>query len=374
MQRRIRYSVVMVMLVCMLIFALQGTGIASTVANAASDQATKATVSKEVKPNIVVLATGGTIAGTASSATQTSGYKAGALGIDILIDAVPQMKEIANITGEQVCKIASPSMNDEIWLKLAKRVNEVLAQPDVDGVVITHGTDTLEETAYFLNLVVKSDKPVILVGAMRPATAMSADGPMNIYNAVKVASDPQSKGMGVMICMNDTINSARDVTKTNTANVSTFKSPELGALGYIQNGKVYYYKAPLKKHTKDTEFDVSNLTELPRVEIVYSHVNDSRLFPDAAVKAGAKGIVHAGSGNGSIYPETLEGLRDAAKEGVVIVRSARVPNGVVTESIYGDEPFITSDNLNPQKARILLQLALTKTDDIKEIQRMFNTY
>lgn len=327
-------------------------------------------------PNVKILATGGTIAGTAASATQVTGYKAGDLAIQTLIDAVPAVKDIANVTGEQIVKISSNNMNTPTLLKLAKRVNELLKDPSVSGIVITHGTDTLEETAYFLNLLTKSDKPVVLVGAMRPATAISADGPMNLLNAVKVATSPEAKGKGVMIVMNDVINGARDVTKTNTTNVATFKSPELGALGYIGAGKVRFYKQSTKRHTTNSEFDVSNLETLPRVDIIYSHVDADRVMADAAVKAGAKGIIHAGTGNGSIADPTEAGLKDAVKSGVIVVRSARVPNGPTTVSLakWKDAGFLESDTLNPQKARLLLQLALTKTSDPKEIQRMFDEY
>lgn len=267
-------------------------------------------------------------------------------------------------------------MDTKTLLKLAKRVNELLADPKVDAVVITHGTDTLEETAYFLNLVTKSDKPVILVGAMRPATAISADGPMNLLEAVRVASTPEAKGKGVMIVMNDEINGARDVTKTNTTNPATFKSPELGAMGYVSGNKVRFYKQSTKRHTTNSEFDVSKLETLPRVDIIYSHVDDDRIMADAAVAAGAKGIIHAGTGNGSIANPTMEGLKDAVAKGVVVVRSARVPNGATTVSLpmWTKAGFLESDTLNPQKARLLLQLALTKTQDPKEIQRMFDQY
>lgn len=327
-------------------------------------------------PGVKILATGGTIAGTAASNTQMTGYNSGALAIQTLIDAVPAIKDIANVSGEQIVKIGSQNMTDEILLKLAKRCNELLKDPKVTGIVITHGTDTLEETAYFLNLTVKSDKPVVLVGAMRPATALSADGPVNLLNAVKVAVNKDSVGKGVLVAMNDTINGARDVTKTNTTNVATFKAPELGALGYIAAGEPQFFRQSTKLHTKNTEFDVSNLTKLPRVDIIYSHVSDDRVMADAAVAAGSKGIIHAGTGNGSIHDNCDVGLADAVKKGVTVVRSARVGNGVTTKSVqkWTDHGYLEANTLNPQKARILLQLALTKTSDPKKIQEMFNKY
>ena len=327
-------------------------------------------------PGVKILATGGTIAGTAASSTQMTGYKAGDLAIQTLIDAVPAIKEIANVSGEQIVNIGSENMTDDVLLTLAKRCNELLKQKDVKGIVITHGTDTLEETAYFLNLTVRSEKPVVLVGAMRPATAISADGPVNLLNAVKVATSNDAKGKGVLVAMNDEINGARDVTKTNTTTVSTFKAPELGYLGYIADGKPQFFKESLKLHTYKSQFDVSKIKELPRVDIVYSHVNDDRGLVDAAVKLGAKGIIHAGTGNGSIHKNTTPGLAEAVKKGVVVVRSARVGNGVTTKSLqeWSDMGFLESNTLNPQKARILLQLALTQTKDPKEIQKIFDTY
>lgn len=327
-------------------------------------------------PSVRILATGGTIAGKAPSSTQTTGYTVGDIGIQTLIDAVPAIKNYADISGEQVANISSNNMDTNTILKLAKRVNALLSDPKINGIVITHGTDTLEETAYFLNLVTKSDKPVVLVGAMRPSTAISADGPMNLLEAVQVAASKEARGKGVMVVMNDVINGARDVTKTNTTNVDTFKSPELGALGYISGNKIRFYKESTKRHTINSEFDISNLEELPRVEIIYAHIDSDRLMADAAVKTGAKGIIHAGTGNGTLSDRRMEGLKEASAKGVVVVRSSRVPNGATTVFLpkWTNAGFIEADSLNPQKARLLLQLALTKTKDLKEIQRMFYQY
>lgn len=327
-------------------------------------------------PNIKILATGGTIAGSAASNTQMTGYQAGAIGINVLINAVPEMKKYANVSGEQIANIGSNDMTNDVWLALAKRCNELLAKDDVDGIVITHGTDTLEETAYFLNLVVKSDKPVVLVGAMRPATAISADGPVNLLNAVRLAGSKAAIGKGVLVAMNDEINGARDVTKTNTMTASTFKSSDLGAMGYIGNGEPYFYRESSRKHTAKTEFDVSDLKDLPNVQIIYTHVNEDRTLVDAAIAAGAKGIVYAGSGMGSIHKNAEPALVDAVKKGIIVVRSSRTGTGLVLPSSkrWTEEGFLDGDNLNPQKARILLQLALTKTNDPKEIQKIFATY
>jgi L-asparaginase len=337
---------------------------------------TVTTAEKKVKeektdlPNIVILATGGTIAGSAKNNTDTTGYDAGALAVETLIEAVPEMKEIANVSGEQVANVGSPNINNETLLKLGKRINTLLASKDVDGVVVTHGTDTLEETAYFLNLVVKSDKPVVVVGAMRPATAISADGPMNLYNAVLIAGNEESKGRGVLVELNDRIGSARYITKTNTTGLDTFKSEEEGFLGSINGGEVYFNNEITRKHTSETVFDISKLDTLPQVDIIYSYQNEPSYMYEAAVANGAKGIVVAGSGNGSLSSIGSAAAKKATEAGVHVVRSTRVGSGIVTPGDGG----LTSDSLNPQKARILLMLALTQTNEAGKIQEYFNEY
>ena len=329
------------------------------------------------KANVGILATGGTIAGTGASSTTTVGYTAATVGVQSLIKAVPELAKVANVSGEQVFQIASENMSNEHWLILAKRVNALLAQPNVDGIVITHGTDTLEETAYFLDLVVKSKKPVVLVGAMRPSTALSADGPINLYNAVLLAASPEAVGKGVLVAMNDQIQAARDVTKTNTSTLDSFRTPELGMLGYIQGSKPFFYRQSTRKHTVDTEFDVSNLSTLPSVEIVYGHANVGPVAVDAFVAAGAKGIIHAGVGDGSLAAKLVPALKAARANGVLVVRASRVGQGILARNGEANDDeldFIAADTLNPQKARILLMLALTKTTSTKDIQRMFYTY
>jgi L-asparaginase/glutamin-(asparagin-)ase len=327
--------------------------------------------------HVTILATGGTIAGSGATSTTTIGYTAATVGVDRLIQAVPELAKVAQVKGEQVFQIASENMSNEHWLVLAKRVNTLLAQPDVDGIVITHGTDTLEETAYFLDMVVKSHKPVVLVGAMRPSTALSADGPINLYNAVLLAASKEAIGKGVLVALNDQIQGARDVTKTNTSTMDSFKTAELGMLGYIQGNRPYFYRASTRKHTADTEFDISKLDALPQVDIVYGYANVSPVALNALVAAGAKGIIHAGVGDGSLASKVVPSLTAARQQGVLIVRSARVGQGIVARNGEANDDkldFVVSDTLNPQKARILLMLALTKTSDSKEIQRMFYTY
>ncbi len=328
-------------------------------------------------PNVTILATGGTIAGTGSSSTTTVGYTAATVGVQSLINAVPELAKVAHVTGEQVFQIASENMGNEQWLVLAKRVNVLLAQSNVDGIVITHGTDTMEETAYFLNLVVKSRKPVVLVGAMRPSTALSADGPINLYNAVLLAGSPDAVGKGVLVAMNDQIHSARDVTKMNTSTPDAFKTPELGMLGYFQGSRAFFYRQPIRKHTVDTEFDISDLKTLPQVDIAYGYANVGPVVVDALVAAGAKGLVHAGVGDGSLAAKVLPSLKGARAKGVVIVRASRVGQGILARNGEANDDaldFVVADTLTPQKARILLMLALTKTQDTRAIQRMFYTY
>ncbi|EHM45096.1 L-asparaginase [Yokenella regensburgei ATCC 49455] len=325
-------------------------------------------------PQVTILATGGTIAGGGESATQSS-YTAGKVGVESLVKAVPQLKDIAVIKGEQVVNIGSQDMNDAVWLTLAKKINAECSK--TDGFVITHGTDTMEETAYFLDLTVKCDKPVVLTGAMRPSTAMSADGPFNLYNAVVTAADPASARRGVLVTMNDTVMDARDVAKTNTTDVATFKAVNYGPLGYIHNGKIEYQRSPALKHTTATPFDVSNLTTLPKVGIVYNYANASDLPAKALIQDGYQGIISAGVGNGNLYKTIFDTLATAAEKGVVVVRSSRVPTGATTRDAEVDDArygFVASGTLNPQKARILLQLALTQTRDPQKIQQYFNEY
>jgi L-asparaginase len=328
------------------------------------------------KKNIVILATGGTIAGAAASGTQ-SGYTSGAVTIDAMLNAVPGIKDLANVKGEQISNVGSQDMSFEIMLKLAKRINELLPQPNVDGIVITHGTDTMEETAYFLNLTVKSDKPVVLVGSMRPSTAVSADGPLNLYNAVGVAADPEARGRGVLVVMNDWIHGAHSLTKTSTTAVQTFMSPLRGLVGVASYGKNDFYTRPSWKHTTQSEFDISQVTRMPRVDIIFACADMSPDLIDAAVANGAKGIVIAGVGNGNMNKASVTAAANAVKKGTVIVRSSRVATGTVGRNVELNDDqlgFIASDELNPQKARILLSLALLGTRTPDQLQHLFYKY
>ncbi|EOH1370718.1 type II asparaginase [Campylobacter jejuni] len=330
---------------------------------------------KKAKSRIAILGTGGTIAGFIDSTIATTGYTAGAIDIDVLIKAVPQIRDLADISWEQIANIDSSNMCDEIWLRLAKKIAKLFAE-GIDGVVITHGTDTMEETAYFLNLTIKSDKPVVLVGAMRPSTAISADGPKNLYNAVALVVNKEAKNKGVMVAMNDKILSARGVVKTHSLNVDAFSSPDFGDLGYIVDGKVFFYNNVTKAHTKNAPFDVSKLTSLPKVDILYSYSNDgSGVAAKALFEHGTKGIVVAGSGAGSIHKNQKDVLKELLKKGLKVVVSSRVVAGCVAVSDSDEKlGFISAEDLNPQKARVLLMLALAKTSDPKKIQEYFLKY
>jgi L-asparaginase len=351
---------------------------------------------RKVKPRVEIFATGGTIAG-AQASKQDYGYKAGSFKIEDLINAVPQMKDLAQIAGEQVVNIGSQDMNDAVWLKLAKRINQRLATGEVDGIVVTHGTDTMEETAFFIELVTPNDRPIVFTGSMRPATAIGADGPANLYNAVAVAADPGSRGRGTLVVLNDSIHLARNVTKNNTTNVETFRSPNRGPVGLVNTGKLDWFAPPTaaaaaaapagRPSNGDAQpaavhsgpsapFQVDSLDTLPRVDILYAHANMSTDLIDAAVKAGAKGLVIAGVGDGNMTQQALDRLTQAAKDGVVVVRSTRLPQGVVLRNNEVNDDklgFIASGELTPPKARVLLQLALTKTKDPAAIQKMFYT-
>ena len=318
--------------------------------------------------------TGGTIAGAAATTSRP------ATPVQVYVQqppALPQAKKLAHLSGEQISNIGSQDMNDEVWLKLATRINALMAKPDVSGVVITHGTDTIEETAYFLNLVTKSRKPVVLTASMRPSTALSADGPLNFYNAVAVAASPQASGRGVLVAVNDWIHGASSLTKTSTTAVQTFLSPLSGIIGTVAYGDIEWYRGPVGKNTQESDFSVDANTVLPRVDIIYATENMDGALINAAVASGAKGIVIAGVGNGNMTKPALEALEAAAKKGIVCVRSTRVTTGQVGRNVEVNDDklgFVASLGHNPQKSRVLLRLALLKTSDVKTIQRYFDEY
>ena len=328
-----------------------------------------------MKPKICILTTGGTIAGAAARSDALTGYRAGALGADELLAAVPEIADVCAIESEEVAAIDSKDMTEAVWLHLAARIEAALAA-GAAGVVVTHGTDTLEETAYFLQLVVKSEKPVVLTGAMRPATALSADGPLNLLDAVRLAASPEAHGQGALVVLNGEIHSARDVQKVHTTAVQAFASPDVGALGRMEDGTPHFRRRALTRHTRESEFDLAGVTSLPYVPILYGHAGADIRLARAAIESGAAGIVHAGAGNGSIHEALLATLAAAAGKGVPVVRASHTGAGAVlfAESAYAEAGFIDADTLPPAKARILLALALLKTNDRDEIRRMFREY
>jgi L-asparaginase len=330
--------------------------------------------STQSRPLVCVLATGGTIAG-AQTSDKRSGYHSAVLSIDALVAAVPQLTGIARLELRQVARIGSQDMDDALWIKLASECSSALARPEVSGLVITHGTDTMEETAYFLHLSLKSSKPVVLVGAMRPANSISADGPMNLYNAVAVAADRDAANRGVLVVANDEVHSARAVVKTNTTQVGTFRSINRGLAALVQQGRVQWFGRPSTRHTLDTSFSLDGIERLPRVEIIYAHAGMDSSLVNAARSAGAAGIVIAGVGSGNLHASALAAATQAAAAGLIVVRASRTGGGMVERNVELDDDqhrFVTAGDLNPQKARVLLQLALLTSRDPAQIQSWFD--
>jgi glutamin-(asparagin-)ase len=319
-------------------------------------------------PRITILATGGTIAGSATSATDTTGYRAATTGVDDVIAAVPELADVATVTGDQFSQLDSADVTDDVLIALARRVAELQADPEVDGIVITHGTDTLEESAYFLHLVLTSTKPVVLVGAMRPPTALSADGPRNLWGAVVAAATPTSAGCGVLVVMNDEIHSARDVTKTSSGRVDAFSSPH-GPVGAIVDGAVRWYR--IVRRPRPT-FPIPHA--LPRTAIVYAHTGLDAAQIDAM--SGFDVIVHAGFGNGTVSTRIVDALERQRASGVLIVRASRAPGPLTL--VGASDPRVTSwpvvDDEDPARARLFAALARTVTSDPAKVQLAFTTY
>ncbi len=327
-------------------------------------------------PRVIILATGGTIAG-AGAASDRAGYTAGKIPIDDLIGAIPTVKKIATITGEQISSVGSQDMTTDIWKKLAVRINEIISNKEADGIVVTHGTDTQEETAYFLDLVVPSQMPVVLTGSMRPATAISADGPKNLYDAITVAIDPKSKGRGVLVSFNEGIFDGREVMKMSTTFTNAFGSPNTGPIGHVYDGKVEYYANAVRERDPQSPVVITANTNLPRVDIVYMYADAPSDMIDMLVSKKVDGIVIAGVGNGNFNKTYTDSVKRAVAAGVIVCRASRTPSGrvVLHDEINDDElGTIVSDDLNPQKARILLMLGLLKTKDKKQLQSFFFKY
>jgi len=328
-------------------------------------------------PNIVILATGGTIAGSGQSSIASASYESAKIPVNQLIEAVPELADIANVTGEQVLQIPSEDFTDEQLVQLGKRVSLLLESDGVDGIVITHGTDTLEETGFFLNLVVHSEKPIVMVGAMRPATAMSADGALNLYNAVVLAGNETAKGKGVLISMNDEVHTARDASKNINIRTNAFSSP-WGPLGMVVESQVYWFRAPIKRHTVNSEFNIDDIDTLADAQIVYGHGNmDDTIYLEHQ-RNGAVAIIHAGTGNGSIATRITPTVQEISQAGIVIIRSSRVSLGgfVVRNAEENDDEngWVVAHDLNPQKARILAAVALVTPRTSEDLQQIFWEY
>jgi L-asparaginase len=325
-------------------------------------------------PKVIILATGGTIAGQGASA-ERAGYTAGKIPIDQLVGTIPTVKKIADITGEQVASVGSQDMTIDIWKKLAVRINEIYKNHEANAVVITHGTDTQEETAYFLDLLVPNDMPVVLTGSMRASTAISADGPKNLYDAITVAINPKTRGRGVLVSFNEGIFDAREVIKLSTTKVNAFESLNSGPVGQVYDGKVEYYSSSARE--VNTPFQITESTKLPRVDIVYMYADATADQIDLLIQKKVDGIVIAGVGNGNFNKAYMDAVKRAVDAGIIVCRASRAPSGrVVLEDEINDNELgtIVSDDLTPQKARVLLMLGLTKTKDKKTLQQYFFTY
>ena len=320
---------------------------------------------------IMMIGTGGTIAGTGNGSSALTEYRAGSIGVDDLMQAVPALEEYGPFESVQFSNIDSSEMSPYRWGHLAMLVNEVAKRDDIGGIVITHGTDTMEETAYFLQLTVNTCKPVVMTGSMRPATALSADGPVNLLQAVQAARSKNAWNQGVLVVMNGYIDSAREVAKLHTTDVATFGNTQLGHMGCVQNGQAYFYYTPCRKHTSESEFILHNEVEFPTVGIVNLYGGmDTEILNMVASRS--QGLVIGGFGHGTLP----QGVRDTLKKiAIPKVRSSRIGNGIVSSNSSDvKEGFIVSDSLSPVKARILLMLALQQERSREELERIFATY
>lgn len=332
------------------------------------------------KPKVVIVSMGGTIASTADSRLNVNNYggPGNRIGTAEWLAELPELQDIAEVVGEDPIPKDRPrgGMQFEHIYIVAKRLQELATDPSVDGIVVTHGTNTMAETAWFMHLTVDTEKPIVFVGSQRPWSALSADGPMNMYNAVRIAATPEAGGMGVLHMMNDTLNGARDVTKTIAYRVQTFKSLDTGPLGYADADKVVIYTKPLRRHTSKSEFNISTLPEeLPSVEILYAYTEAPGYLVDTLVEQGVKGIVIDGTGAGSLAGGQSDAIKKAQEKGIIVVATARTGSGRVQLTPRRIEAnIVPGDNLPPEKARILLMLALSKTNDIEEIIRIYDQY
>ena len=331
-----------------------------------------------MKPKVAFIGTGGTISSLGAGPLDILDYGASdnRMQADAIIAMFPEWAEVADVIAVPFDNVPSHNIYFDAWKKLAKLCGTVVAEnPGLAGIVIGHGTASIEETAFFLNLVLTVAVPVVIVGSQRPASSLSTDAGMNLVNAIRTAASPAARGMGVLVLLNDEIHAAREVTKTSTFRLQTFRTPDFGALGHADGDKVVFYRAPLRRHMPETEFDINGLDALPRVDITYAYVGSDGTAVRAFVAAGARGIVSAGFAPGFPGTADAEELETAVKQGIVVVQSTRAGSGRTFRGKRARESgFLIADNLNPQKARLLLALALTVTSDPDEITRIFETY
>ena len=330
------------------------------------------------KPRINIIGTGGSIAGIGLHRFDYTQYAelGKKLTIEQSLDRIPEANDIADIQSENLISIGSGAIGPTEWLRLSQRINNLLKTEDIDGIVVTHGTATLEETAYFLQLTIKSKKPVVVTGAMRPPTAVGTDADLNLIDAIRVATSPEAVGKGVLTVLNNEIHSARDVQKANTLRIETFRANELGFLGYADSdGQVMFYREPTRRHTSSSAFDVDDITDLPRVDIVYAYGGSDSLLIDAVRRNHSDGMIMTGFGSGTFPPKMLGAGAEAVKEGIPVVLASRSTAGrtVITPRVTR-LGFIVADNLQPQKARILLMLGLITSRNNKILQQMFMEY
>ena len=331
------------------------------------------------QPTVRVIGTGGSIAGVGPDRIDFILYPeiGDHITIQQSLDRVPEIQDIAEVRSEDLVSVGSTAIGAAEWLALARRINQIFRdETDVAGVAITHGTATLEETSYFLHLTVKSTRPVVITGAMRPPTALSTDSDLNLLDAVRTAACPEAVGLGVLTVLNNEIQCGRDVTKASTFRVETFRPNELGFLGYADSdGKVVFYRAPLRRHTVDTPFIVDDMTTLPRIDIVYSYAGADGLLVDAVRNNRSDGLILAGFGGGTFPPAVIDAAVKLVEDGIPVVLATRSTAGrVVITPKKEEQGFIVSDNLLPQKARVLLMLGLTVTKDRHELQQLFYHY
>ena len=331
------------------------------------------------QPTVRVIGTGGSIAGVGPDRIDFILYPeiGDHITIQQSLDRVPEIQDIAEVRSEDLVSVGSTAIGAAEWLALARRINQIFRdETDVAGVAITHGTATLEETSYFLHLTVKSTRPVVITGAMRPPTALSTDSDLNLLDAVRTAACPEAVGLGVLTVLNNEIQCGRDVTKASTFRVETFRPNGLGFLGYADSdGKVVFYRAPLRRHTVDTPFMVDDMTALPRIDIVYSYAGADGLLVDAVRNNRSDGLILAGFGGGTFPPAVIDAAVKLVEDGIPVVLATRSTAGrVVITPKKEEQGFIVSDNLLPQKARVLLMLGLTVTKDRHELQQFFYHY